>query len=64
MEPDLLLKATVSGAMIGGLYALMSLGLSLSWGALGNINLTHFMYILIGAYLTYQLTTSRSSSRP
>jgi branched-chain amino acid transport system permease protein len=58
MEPDLLLKATVSGAMIGGLYALMSLGLSLSWGALGNINLTHFMYILIGAYLTYQLTTS------
>jgi branched-chain amino acid transport system permease protein len=58
VEPDLLLQAIVSGALIGGLYALMSLGLSLSWGALGSINLVHFMFILIGAYLTYQLTVS------
>ncbi len=36
----------------------MSLGLSLSWGALDIINLVHFMFILFGAYLTYQLTSS------
>lgn len=58
MESDLLLQAIVSGALIGGLYALMSLGLSLSWGALDIINLVHFMFILLGAYLTYQLTVS------
>ena len=58
MEFDLLLQASVSGALIGGLYALMSLGLSLSWGALDIINLVHFMFILFGAYLTYQLTIS------
>lgn len=48
----------MSGALIGGLYALMSLGISLSWGALDIINLVHFMFILIGGYLTYQLTIS------
>ena len=58
VESDLLLQAIVSGALIGGLYALMSLGLSLSWGALDIINLVHFMFILLGAYLTYQLTVS------
>ncbi len=58
MNADLLTQAAVSGALIGGLYALMSLGLSLSWGALENINLAHFMFILFGAYVTYQLTSS------
>lgn len=58
MDADLLTQAIVSGALIGGLYALMSLGISLSWGALDIINLVHFMFILIGAYLTYQLTIS------
>jgi branched-chain amino acid transport system permease protein len=58
VQTDLLIQAIVSGALIGGLYALMALGLSLSWGALDIINLVHFMFILIGAYLTYQLTVS------
>jgi branched-chain amino acid transport system permease protein len=58
VDADLLIQAIVSGALIGGLYALMSLGISLSWGALDIINLVHFMFILIGAYLTYQLTIS------
>ncbi len=58
MDANLLIQATVSGALIGGLYALMSLGLSLSWGALDIINLVHFMFILFGAYFTYQLTVS------
>jgi branched-chain amino acid transport system permease protein len=44
--------------LIGGLYAIMSLGLSLSWGALKIINLAHFSYILLGAYLAYQVTIS------
>lgn len=51
-------QAAVSGVMIGGLYAVMSLGLSLTWGLLRVINLLHFALILAGAYVTYQLTTS------
>jgi branched-chain amino acid transport system permease protein len=51
-------QAGVSGVMIGGLYAVMALGLSLTWGLLRVINLAHFALILLGAYVTYQLATS------
>lgn len=55
---DLLAQGIVAGVLIGGLYALMSLGLSLSWGALKIINLAHFSFILLSAYLVYQITIS------
>lgn len=55
---DLLAQGIVTGVLIGGLYALMSLGLSLSWGVLKIINLAHFSFILLSAYLVYQLTIS------
>lgn len=55
---DLLAQGIVTGVLIGGLYALMSLGISLSWGALKIINLAHFSFILLSAYLVYQLTIS------
>jgi branched-chain amino acid transport system permease protein len=53
---DLLVQGIVTGVLIGGLYALMSLGISLSWGALKIINLAHFSFILLSAYLVYQIT--------
>jgi branched-chain amino acid transport system permease protein len=52
------IQAGVSGVMIGGLYAIMALGLSLTWGLLKVINLAHLALILLGAYVTYQLTAS------
>lgn len=55
---DLLVQGIVTGVLIGGLYALMSLGISLSWGALKIINLAHFAFILLSAYLVYQLTVT------
>jgi branched-chain amino acid transport system permease protein len=51
-------QAILSGALIGGLYALMAIGLSVTWGVLRVINLAHFGVILIGAYLTFALATS------
>ncbi|MGH9212559.1 MAG: branched-chain amino acid ABC transporter permease [Acidimicrobiales bacterium] len=51
-------QAALSGVLVGGLYALMAVGLSLTWGMLKLINLAHFALILLGAYLTYQLATS------
>lgn len=53
---NLLAQGIVTGILIGGLYALMSLGISMSWGALKVINLAHFSFILLSAYLVYQLT--------
>jgi branched-chain amino acid transport system permease protein len=51
----LLGQSLLSGIFIGGLYGLMGLGLSLSWGYLRLINLAHFALAFLGAYLTYQL---------
>jgi len=48
----------VSGILVGGLYAVMSVGISLSWGALKIINLAHFSFILLAAYLTFELTSA------
>jgi branched-chain amino acid transport system permease protein len=53
-----IVQAALTGALIGGLYALMATGLSVTWGVLRVINLAHFALILLGAYLTYELATS------
>ena len=55
---ELLAQGIVSGVLVGGLYALMSIGISLSWGALKIINLAHFSFILLSAYVVYQLTVT------
>jgi branched-chain amino acid transport system permease protein len=52
------IQAALTGALLGGLYAVMAVGLSVSWGMLRVINLAHFGMILLGAYLTYQMTAS------
>src|SRR5436190_1633779 len=51
----LLGQSVGAGLLAGGLYALLALGLSLSWGLLRLVNLSHFALALLGAYLTYQL---------
>jgi branched-chain amino acid transport system permease protein len=51
-------QAALSGILLGGLYALMAAGVSVSWGMLRVINLAHFGLMLLGAYLTFELATS------
>ena len=53
----LLAQSVLSGIFIGGLYGLLGLGLSLSWGLLRLINLAHFALAFLGAYLTYTLAS-------
>ncbi len=50
-------QSLISGLLIGGLYAIIATGLSLSWGMLKVINLAHFSFTFLAAYFTYQLTT-------
>ncbi|MCW5744756.1 MAG: branched-chain amino acid ABC transporter permease [Alphaproteobacteria bacterium] len=54
----LLGQSLVSGVLVGGLYGLVALGLSLSWGLLRLVNLAHFAFAFLGAYLVYQMGTS------
>lgn len=53
----LLAQSALSGIFIGGLYGLLGLGLSLSWGLLHVINLTHFAFAFLAAYVCYQLAS-------
>ena len=54
----IIVQAALAGALTGGLFAVMAVGLSLTWGMLRVINLAHFALISVGAYLTFQLATS------
>ena len=51
----LLGQSLLSGVFVGGLYALMGMGLSLSWAYLRSINLTHLAFVFLAAYMTYGL---------
>lgn len=53
----LLAQSALSGIFIGGLYGLLGLGLTLSWGLLHVINLAHFGFAFLAAYLCYQLAS-------
>ncbi len=55
MSATLLGQSVLSGIFSGCLYALLGLGLTLSWRYLKIINLAHFAFIFLAAYLTYQL---------
>jgi len=52
---NLLIQSAVSGVLLGGLYGLIGLGLGLSWGFLGQINLAHFAFVFLSAYLSFEL---------
>lgn len=53
----LLSQSILSGIFLGGMYGLVGLGLGLSWGLLRQINLTHFGFVFLSAYLCYHMTT-------
>ena len=53
----LLAQSILSGVFVGALYGLLGLGLSLSWGLLRLINLAHFAFAFLAAYLCYQMAT-------
>jgi branched-chain amino acid transport system permease protein len=52
---DLLAQVLINGILLGGLYAIMALGLALVWGVLNIVNLAHGAFIMLGAYLSWHL---------
>ncbi len=50
-----LTQAIVNGILIGGVYALMAVGLTLIFGVLDIINIAQGVLVILGAYLSYSL---------
>jgi len=49
-------QAIVDGVLIGGVYALMAVGLTLIFGVLDIINIAQGVLVILGAYLSYELS--------
>lgn len=52
---DLLINALVAGLLLGGFYAAVTLGVSISFGILDIVNIAHPAFIILGSYLAYLL---------
>jgi branched-chain amino acid transport system permease protein len=50
------IQTALSSVLTGGLYGLMAIGLSLSWGLLRLANIAYFGMIALAAYVTYGLS--------
>jgi branched-chain amino acid transport system permease protein len=57
MSATELLQAIVDGVLTGGVYALMAAGLTLIFGVMEIINIAQGAMVVLGAYLSYELST-------
>ncbi len=53
MEFDLLINAIIAGLMLGGFYAAVTAGISISFGMLDIVNIAHPGFIILGSYIAY-----------
>ena len=57
MSMDLLLNAIVAGLLLGGFYAAVTVGISISFGMLDVVNIAHPAFIIVGSYIVYIVNT-------
>ena len=55
MDPTLFIQLLISGILLGGIYALASIGLTLIFGVMKIVNFAHGEFFMIAMYLTYWL---------
>lgn len=52
-DPGLFLNAIVAGVLLGGFYAAVALGLSITFGQLDIVNIAHPAFVIIGSYFAF-----------
>src|SRR5437016_815271 len=54
---DLVINALIAGILLGGFYAAVTLGVSISFGILDIVNIAHPAFIILGSYIAYIVNT-------
>ncbi|MGB8488297.1 MAG: branched-chain amino acid ABC transporter permease, partial [Xanthobacteraceae bacterium] len=54
-SPELAINALVAGLLLGGFYAAVTVGISISFGILDIVNIAHPAFIILGSYIAYLL---------
>ncbi len=54
----------ITGLLLGGIFALVSVGLSLQYGVGRVLNVAHGEFIMLGAFITFWLTGSTIGMNP
>jgi branched-chain amino acid transport system permease protein len=57
MSLELFGNAVVSGLLLGGFYAAVTIGVSISFGMLDIVNIAHPAFIILGSYIAYIANT-------
>jgi len=52
-----ILDVAIAGLMLGGIYALIAVGLSLQYGVARVLNIAHGEFIMLGAFISWSLYT-------
>ena len=53
MSADLLINALIAGILLGGFYAAVTVGVSISFGILDIVNIAHPAFVILGSYIAY-----------
>ncbi|HEY2137708.1 MAG TPA: branched-chain amino acid ABC transporter permease [Xanthobacteraceae bacterium] len=55
VSADLLMNALMAGLLLGGFYAAVTVGVSISFGILDIVNIAHPGFIILGSYIAYMV---------
>ena len=62
--PETVVTILINGLLLGGVYALIALGLNIQYGVGRVFNIAHGEFIMLGAFITYVLFTNISGISP